>query len=105
MCIRDSSAGAKNRFIAKAMENIRPGNATDHERVALMMTALGVDASELIDAIAQLPSEKMDSVNAQIFALLAYDAGQYSLPQDAANTRQVAVAYLLACLLYTSRCV
>ena len=91
-----ASAGAKNRFIAKAMENIRPGNATDHERVALMMTALGVDASELIDAIAQLPSEKMDSVNAQTFALLAYDAGQYSLPQDAANTRQAAVAYLLA---------
>ena len=48
----------------------------------------GVDASELIDAIAQLPSEKMDSVNAQTFALLAYAAGQYSL-----------------CLLYTSRCV
>ena len=35
-----ASAGAKSRFIAKAMENIRPGNATDHERLALMMTAL-----------------------------------------------------------------
>lgn len=91
-----ASAGAKSRFIAKAMENIRPGNATDHERVALMMTALGVDASELIDAIAQLPSEKMDSVNAQAFALLAYDVGQYTLPQDAANTRETAIAYLLS---------
>ena len=91
-----ASAGAKNRFIAKAMENIRPGNATDHERVALMMTALGIDASELIDAIAQLPGEKMDSVNAQAFALLAYDAGQYALPENAANTRETAAAYLLA---------
>ena len=91
-----ASPGTKNRFIAKAMENIRPGNATDHERVALMMTALGVDASELIDAIAQLPSEKMDSVNAQAFALLAYDAGQYDLPENAANTRETAIAYLLS---------
>lgn len=91
-----ASAGAKNRFIAKAMENIRPGNATDHERVALMITALGIDASELIDAIAQLPGEKMDSVNAQAFALLAYDAGQYALPENAANTRETAAAYLLA---------
>lgn len=91
-----ASAAQKNLFVAQAQAKIRPNYPTDYERVALMMTAQGVDASALIEQIAAFPQTAMDSVNAQAFALLAYDAANYALPKDAVNTRQSAIAYLLA---------
>lgn len=91
-----ASKGAKNSFIANALENIRPNIATDYERVILMMTALGVDAQTEVDTLAKLPKERLESVNAQAFALLAYDAADYTLPEDAINTREAAIAYLLS---------
>ncbi len=91
-----SSPGAKNLFLADSLANVNSRYPTDLQRAALMMTAQGVDASEYINQIAMLSADAMDSVNAQAFALLAYDSGSYTLPQNALNTRNSVIAYLLS---------
>ena len=43
-------------------------------------THLGMDARQYVDVLAQLPVARLNTVNAQAFALLAYDSGNYTLP-------------------------
>lgn len=91
-----ASGNAKVNFIKESISHIRANNATDYERLVLMMTALHMDAQQYVDVIANLPDRRLNTVNAQAFALLAYDSGNYTLPSGAVNTREKAVEYLLA---------
>ncbi|MEA5004413.1 MAG: prenyltransferase/squalene oxidase repeat-containing protein [Christensenella sp.] len=91
-----ASEAAKASFIKESIAHVRANNATDHERLVMMMTALGMNAQQYVDILAKLPETRLDTVNAQAFALLAYDAGNYTLPSGTVNTREKAIEYLLA---------
>ena len=73
-----ASGNAKVNFIKESISHIRANNATDYERLVLMMTALHMDAQQYVDVIANLPDRRLNTVNAQAFALLAYDSGNYT---------------------------
>lgn len=96
---------------ANAETVIKDENAssTDYERVALALTAAGIDASafklsdgsevNLIAKIADfMRNDKysLGTVNGYIFALIAYDSGAYELSADGYWTRDKVVDYLLS---------
>lgn len=84
---------------------INPSKMTDYARVIMMLTALGIDASRLDDygdgtpfvdgdkkvvtnLVKELYSFKGSyTINGPIFALLALDMGNYTVPNDAKWTR------------------
>lgn len=84
--------------------------ATDYERVVIALTSLGIDArsvdngtngkANFIEKIAQYnagaPTPSLGTINAYIFALLAYDSGNYELTPTANWTREKIIAYLLS---------
>lgn len=77
--------------------------ATEYERIALSLTAAGLDIRNLptkegsqinlIETIAN--HQPMGSNNDYIFALLAYDSGNYPVPEGATWTRKALIDYLL----------
>lgn len=83
--------------------------ATDYERVAISLTSMGIDAAavdngeagkaDFIERIANYNADKaapsLGTVNAYIFALLAYDSGAYELPDTAYWTREKIISDLL----------
>ena len=91
-----ATRAAKVNFIKESIAHLRTNNATDYERLIMTMSALGMDARQYVDVLAQLPVARLNTVNAQAFALLAYDSGNYTLPSGAENTREKAIEYLLA---------
>ncbi len=78
----------QNAYLGVARNVIKNSTlATDLERVAIVLTALGYDASgfdngsgvkvDMIDKIADLTS--LGTMNGYLFALLAYDSGDYTV--------------------------
>lgn len=88
-----SSPQKRDQFIRASLANLNVRKITDYQRVAIMMSALDTDASDLIATIA---AADMSDINEWTFALLAYDAGAYTLPAGAVNTREKLIADLLA---------
>jgi hypothetical protein len=84
--------------------------ATEYERVAIALTSLGINAravdngeAETADFIEKIANYKKDAatpslgtINSYIFALLAYDAGNYNLPEGSYWTREKVVTDILA---------
>lgn len=75
-------------------------NVTDYERTVLGLTAAGKDATDfagynLIEKIYSNERMTNQGNNGVIYALLAYDSGNYLVPDDAEWTRESLVNYLL----------
>lgn len=92
------------RETAERVWNAKRFVSTDAERIVMALTAAGVDASRFplsdgttADFIAKIANAKdLGTVNGYIWALNAYDSGNFSLPADAVWTRDALVEYLLA---------
>ncbi len=98
---------------ALSVYNKTSAPATDYERVAISLTSMGIDATAVDDgeggtadfiekianynAGAQTPS--LGTINNYIFALIAYDSGDYGLPPTANWTREKIMQYLLTAQL------
>lgn len=87
------SEKAKVEFINASIAAINPAYGTDYARVALMMTALGVDAQGIIDTLSEA---ELHGINAQIYALLAYDCGDYTVTSSAPNNREAMLSAILS---------
>ncbi|MGM0877211.1 MAG: DUF4430 domain-containing protein [Bacillota bacterium] len=75
-------------------------NVTDYQRIVLGLTAAGIDATNFAgyDLIKKIYSnERMTNQgnNGVIYALLAYDSGNYEIPNNAEWKREKLVNYLL----------
>lgn len=84
-------------------------SSTDLERVTISLTALGYDVQKfplangsvvnIIEEIAKYERGKygdgLGTLNGYIFALIAYDCGQYSIPEGSKWKRQVVIDYIL----------
>ena len=79
--------------------------STENTRLILALTAIGKDATDvggydLTAPLADLNWVKAQGVNGAIFALLAFDSGNYSIPTDSTaavqTTRENLVAYILS---------
>lgn len=96
---------SKSTLLTKAQSVIEENKdkATEFERIAVSLTSAGLDAQNipkrsggtinLIEKIANF--ENMGSLNDYIWALLAYDSGNYTLPKNSKWTREDLIAYLL----------
>lgn len=85
-------------------------NSTNLERVTISLTALGYDVQKfpladgsvvnIIEEIAKYEKgqygDGLGTLNGYIFALIAYDCGQYPIPQGATWTREKVIDYILA---------
>ena len=85
-------------------------SSTDLERVTISLTALGYDVQKfpladgsvvnIIEEIAKYERGKygdgLGTLNGYIFALIAYDCGQYTIPKGSKWKRQVVIDYILA---------
>lgn len=85
-------------------------NSTNLERVTISLTALGYDVQKfpladgsvvnIIEEIAKYEKgqygDGLGTLNGYIFALIAYDCGQYPIPQGAIWTREKVIDYILA---------
>lgn len=84
-------------------------SSTDLERVTISLTALGYDVQNfpladgkvvnIIEEIAKYEKgqygDGLGTLNGYIFALIAYDCGQYSIPEGSKWKRQVVIDYIL----------
>lgn len=96
---------SKSTLLTKAQSVIEENKdkATEFERIAVSLTSAGFDAQNipkrsggtinLIEKIANF--ENMGSLNDYIWALLAYDSGNYTLPKNSKWTREALIDYLL----------
>ncbi|MGL5439046.1 MAG: S-layer homology domain-containing protein [Filifactoraceae bacterium] len=101
----------KASFVSKAITTAKGMNnpVTDYERVAISLTSMGYDVSNLdigdgqsLNLIGKIagykainPTPSMGTLNSYIFGLIAYDSGKYILPADAYWTREKIVDYIL----------
>lgn len=75
--------------------------ATDDEKYIMALSALGIDATAVplgdkrINGVASMAAKNMDGLNVLIFALPAYDAGNYNVPQNASLRRSQIVEKIL----------
>lgn len=83
--------------------------STDFERIALSLTSMGYNVKnldvgqgqtiDLIDTIANYKKDQntpsLGTVFAYMYALMAYDSGEYDLAKDAYWTREVIIDYLI----------
>jgi hypothetical protein len=93
------------QYIEKIKEDITASkgvyrNVTDYERIVLGLTAAGIDATNFVgyNLLEKIYSnERMTNQgnNGVIYALLAYDSGNYEIPNEAKWTREKLVNYLL----------
>ena len=101
------NAGTKTLTVA-------PNKMTDYGRIIMMLTALGIDASKLDaygdgepfkDASGKVVHNLVEelykynkgyTINGPIFALIALDMGNYTVPKDAKWTRQNLLKEILA---------
>ncbi|MDR0875600.1 MAG: InlB B-repeat-containing protein [Clostridiales Family XIII bacterium] len=84
--------------------NAQGNSSTNYERVAIALSSANIDAShyvkasgatvDIIDTIANLNS--LGTINGYIYALLAYDSGDYVLKDGAVWTRAALIDYILA---------
>ena len=95
---------------ALALYNNANRPATDFERVVISMTSLGINArkvddgkggtADFIGKIANFkaadPTPDLGTINNYIFALIAYDSGNYTLPGNAYWTREKVVNHILS---------
>ena len=102
----------KDTLIANALNvyNNTKSSATDYERVAISLTSMGIDATavdngeagmaDFIEKIANYKANdetpSLGTINAYIFALLAYDSGAYELSDNVYWTREKIKNHLLA---------
>lgn len=84
-------------------------SSTDLERVTISLTALGYNVQKfpladgsvvnIIEEIAKYERGKygdgLGTLNGYIFALIAYDCGQYPIPQESTWTREKVIDYIL----------
>jgi hypothetical protein len=75
-------------------------NVTDYERFVIGLTAAGIDPKNfagynLVEKIHSNERMIKQGNNGVIYALLAYDSGNYEIPSDAKWTREKLVNYLL----------
>ncbi len=75
-------------------------NVTEYEKIVLGLTAAGVDATNvagynLIEKIYSNERMTIQGNNGVIYALLAFDSGNYEVPSNAEWTREKLVNYLL----------
>lgn len=93
---------------------LAPNKMTDYARIIMMLTALGIDATQLDQygdgepfkdasgkVIHNLVEElyrfdKTATINGPIFTLIAYDMGNYTVPADARWTRAVLLEEVLS---------
>lgn len=100
----------ESALITKAKKAVKKNKtSTDLERVTISLTALGYDVTKfplddgsvvnLIDKISKYDGSTfgtgLGTLNGYIFALIAYDSGNYDLPEDAVWTREALVEYIL----------
>lgn len=72
---------------------------TDYERIVLGLTAAGHDATNFkemnfIDQIASHDGMTKQGLNGPVFALLAYDSGNYDVAKDAEWTREALITHI-----------
>lgn len=72
---------------------------TDYERIVLGLTAAGFDATNfkemnLIDQIASHDGMTKQGLNGPVFALLAYDSGNYDVAKGAEWTREALITHI-----------
>ncbi len=101
----------KDTLVAKALEVYHKANppATDYERVAISLTSLGLNAravddtaggtADFIGKIANYNPTSLGTINAYIYALIAYDSGNYELPPTANWTREKIWEHILTAQL------
>ncbi len=75
-------------------------NVTDYERIVLSLSAAGIDSTNvegynLIEKIYSNDRMTVQGNNGVIYALLAFDSGNYEIPSDAKWTREKLTDYLL----------
>lgn len=88
---------------AKKIVEKKPQKVTEYERITIALTAAGFDVRDLptndgkrINLIETISNHRpMGSNNDYIFALLAYDSGNYPVPEGATWTRKALIDYLL----------
>lgn len=103
-----------NLDIYDQVAELAPNKMTDYGRIIMMLTALGIDASKLDaygdgepfkDASGKVVHNLVEelykynkgyTINGPIFALIALDMGNYTVPKDAKWTRQNLLKEILA---------
>lgn len=94
----------KETLLTKAQAKLetRPEKATEYERIAVALTAAGLDPRKVplrdgtMDLIRTIQNhEPMGTLNDYIWALIAYDSGNYSIDENAKWTRDALIKYLL----------
>jgi len=107
----------KNLNLYKEIGELNANKTTDLARFAMMLTALGIDATnlevfevdgkpfrtdlgrpygvEVTNMIEMIYNKSSVGINDGIFALITYDMGNYSIPQGAALTREKLLEILL----------
>ena len=103
-----------NLDIYDQVAELAPNKMTDYGRIIMMLTALGIDASKLDaygdgqpfkdasgNVVHNLVEElykynKSYTINGPIFALIALDMGNYTVPKDAKWTRENLLKTILA---------
>ncbi len=96
----------KETFLEEAVAVVKDESsyATDLEKYIIAVSALGIDATKIpdgestVDAIAALGKFDFDNLssNAIIFAINAYDAGEYAVDKNAVQTKEELIELLLA---------
>ena len=79
---------------------------TEYSRVVLALTAIGEDVTDvagydLLEPLADFDQVKFQGINGPIFALMAFDAHDYDIPEKTAGetqtTRELLIEYILDC--------
>jgi LPXTG-motif cell wall-anchored protein len=105
MGLKKSGAKIPASYLQDAAKSLKESNGsfrnvTDYERMALGLTAAGKNAANfsgynLIEKIYANDRMTNQGNNGIIFALLAYDSGNYKLPEKAKWSREKLVQYLV----------
>jgi LPXTG-motif cell wall-anchored protein len=103
-----TKAGAKipSSYLQSVLKTLKENNGsfrnvTDYERMAIGITAAGKNAANfngynLIRKVYSNNRMTTQGINGVVFALLAYDSGNYKLPENAEWSRQKLVQYLIS---------
>lgn len=110
----DIPSSQKNQYLQKVKEYIKenvdekgkldPNRSTEHSRIILALTALNEDprniaGTDLLYALGDFDYVTRQGINGPIWALIAFDSGNYEVPQNrtAENkvTRELLIEYIL----------
>ena len=74
---------------------LHQAKSTENARIALALTALGEDASSVLAGLNSMEYVQKQGINGPIWALIAFDSGNYPTPEGGDVTREALVAAIL----------